>query len=282
MQVRVVDDIGKVWDADSRAFRDAFGDMSPHLVDNLGFIRLLLRRGAMRVVDFNPHSVARPAIAGLIKWLGDQEQSCGRLCLAYGPAGSARTHRIFGSGLAALHELEALIEEVRGPQLPFISLPEALKELYRVPALAAVFSHWRARSGVFEDTEYRQLLNQHARDRFIIIAPRSGDGALKIVHAGHGLQIPDKRSHAALNGAQLTEFGDEAYGRWTSGIYRGVLERQVPRCDHIYAMIHWPSVGRVERKYSRLILPCRTKEGQQLLLGVSGELGAPDLDVGVA
>jgi hypothetical protein len=287
MQVRVIDDSGKVWDAASHAFREEFhlawidGDMSPRLVDNMGFIRVLHRRGAARVIDFNPDSVARPAIASLIKWLGDREQSGERICLAYGPAGSVRTHRIFGSGLAALHELEALIEEVRGPQLPFTSLPDSLNEVQRVPAFAALFANWQATSGVFAEADYRPFL-RYARDRFIIFAPRSGDGALKIVHAGSGLKIPDKRSHAALNGARLSDVADQEFGQWTSGIYRSVLERQMPRFDHIHALIRWPSVGRVERKYSRLILPCRTKEGEQLLLGVSGELGAPDLDVEVA
>jgi hypothetical protein len=287
MQVRVIDDSGKVWDAACQAFREEFhlawidGDMSPQLVDNLGFIRLLLRGGTTRVIDFNPGSVARPAIAGLNRWLRSQKRACEQVSLAFGPAFAERKYRICPSAIAALRDLEALVEEVRGPEPPFTALSGSLHEVQSIPAFAPLFAHWRVNGGVFSEADFGPLL-RYAHDRFIIFAPRSGDGALKIVHAGSGLRIPDKRSHAALNGARLSDVADQAFGQWTSGIYRSVLERQMPRFDHIHALIRWPSVGRVERKYSRLILPCRTKEGQRLLLGVSGELGAPDLDVEVA
>jgi hypothetical protein len=288
MRVRVIDDTGNIWDADSPAFREAFnlawvdGDASRYLVDNMGFIRVLLRAGSARVVDFNPATVAAPAIAGLIKWLHDQRQAHEVLCLAHGPAAGSRRHQIFGSGIAALHELNALVEAVRGSRLPFISLSESVTAAAGVPTFAALFAHWRARCGLFTEAEYRPLLGRHAADRFITFAPRPADGSLKIVHAGGGLHIPDKRSHAALNGAQLTEVADRAFGQWTSGIYRSVLERQAPRYDHIHALIHWPGVGGVERKYSRLILPCRTEDGEPLLLGVTGELVTSGLDIEAA
>jgi hypothetical protein len=167
------------------------------------------------------------------------------------------------------------IWSTREPQLPFAWLQDRLEHLQNVGAFAALFEHWRSSGGAFDEGAYGPLLDQFAQNRFIIFQPRSSAGDLEIVRAGAGLHIPDKKSLAGLAGSQLVNVADQAYGRWSSSIYRGVLEKREPRFDHIHAKIHWPT-GPVERRYWRLILPCIRRDGSPLLLGVSCEPGRLD------
>jgi hypothetical protein len=208
------------------------------------------------------------ALAGLYQWL--RRHRYDRLCLAYGGWGETG-YMVLGAGPAAFRRIEALVERSRGPQSRFVSLEERPEALAGVPALAALFEHWRMSGGLYTEAIYRPLLRRFARDRFILIEPRTGSGDLDIVEAGGGLQIPDRRAHAALQGARLTEMADHAYAQWAAGIYASVLERREPRFDQIHALIHWPRAGHVERRYWRMILPCRTGDGGQRLLGVSCE-----------
>jgi hypothetical protein len=283
MHVFVIDDTGKVWMADQPEYREAFyltgikGDISPHLVDKMGFVCLGLRDGTTLVVRFNPETITKPALSSLYTWL--RANSYGRLCLAYGSASGSLLHKIVGQATAGLRELEAIIAEARGPDLPFTSMPEPLDNIRDIPALGPIFDLWRARSGAFTEADYQPLLSGLARDRFSILAPNPSDGAIEIVHAGKGLQIPDKQAHADLKGARLERVAG-AFGQWASVMYHDVLERQHPRLDHIYALIPWPRVGEVERRYSRMILPCHAKGGRQLLLGVNCDraFGLCDLD----
>ncbi len=286
MSPLIFDDQGNCWVRDSHAFRKAFhgawlgADTSAFLIEQAGFIGLS-PRPVGPIIHFNPGSVARPALAGFYEWL--RRHPCDRLCLAYGASGLAGSHRILGPRLAALREVQALIEQAQGPESRFTSLTERLDTLRSVAAFAALFEHWRTSGAVYEEVAYRPLLKRFARDRYIMFEPRTRDGDLSIVEAGRGLHIPDKQTHVALPGTQLVDVADQAFAHWTAGIYRGVLDRQQPRFDQIHALIHWPRAGRVERRYWRLILPCRTRDGGHRLLGVSCDPGPlDDLDRKIA
>ncbi len=274
----IFDDYGRPWDRDSFAFHEHFhgawlaDDPTGLIVWELGGIAVLLLRGAA-IVHLNPSRVTAAALASLYRWLIGH--SFERFCLAYRTSDRGVAHKIFGRGGAALRELEALIAHAREPQLPFAWLQDRLEHLQNVFAFAALFEHWRTSGGVFHEGAYGPLLSQFAQNRFIIFQPRSTTGDLKIVRAGEGLHIPDKKSHAGLAGTQLVNVADQAYGRWTSGIYHGVLEKREPRFDHIHATIHWPT-GPVERRYWRLVLPCTGRDGRPLLLGVSCDPGPLD------
>lgn len=285
MSPLIFDDRGNCWIIDSRSFRAAFGnaglcgDAPAFLIEHAGFIGVTLRPAGL-VVRFNPGSVAGAAVAGLYQWL--RCHCSDRLCLAYGGWGETG-HMVLGAGLAAFRRIESLIERARGPQSRFVSLEERPEALSGVTAFSAMFERWRMNGGIYDEADFRPLLRRFAHDRFILLEPRSAQGDLGIVQAGHGLHIPDRRAHAALQGARLVEMGDSAFASWASGIYRGVLEAGQPRFDQIHARIEWPRTGMVERRYWRMILPCRTRDGGHRLLGVSCEPGALDgLDSRVA
>jgi hypothetical protein len=278
MRPLIFDDRGNCWIIDSPSFRAAFGhaglcgDAPAFLIEQVGFVGVAPRRAGF-VIRFNPGSVAAAALAGLYQWLRRHRYE--RLCLAYGGWGETG-HMVLGAGLAAFRRIEALIERARGPQSRFVSLEERPEALSGVPAFAALFEHWRSSGALYVEATYRPLLRQFARDRFIVIEPRAGSGELGVVEAGGGLHIPDRQAHVALRGARLAEMADQAYAQWAAGIYASVLDREQPRFDQIHALIHWPRAGRVERRYWRMILPCRTGDGGHRLLGVSCEPGLLD------
>jgi hypothetical protein len=278
MPALIFDDRGNCWIIDSASFRAAFGnaglcgDAPAFLIEHAGFVGVTRHRAGF-VIRFNPGSVAGAALAGLYQWL--QRHRYDRLCLAYGGWGETG-HMVLGAGLAAFRRIEALIEQSRGPQSRFVSIEERAEALSEVAAFAAMFEHWRVNGGIFNESAYRPLLRRHARDRFIVLEPYPGESDLGIVHAGRGLHIPDREAHAALDGARLSNIADRAYADWSAGIYRGVLESGQPRFDQIHALIRWPRAGSVERRYWRMILPCRTSDGGHRLLGVSCEPGPLD------
>jgi hypothetical protein len=133
----------------------------------------------------------------------------------------------------------------------------------------ALFEYWRSTGGAYTESEYLPLLNRFAGDRCVLFEPRP-EGGFSFERAGKGLDIPDEPARRALGGSRLDDISDQEYAAWVADFYSAALESQEPRCDHICAYINWPSAGRVERKYTRLILPCRAEDGRQLLLGISG------------
>ncbi len=180
--------------------------------------------------------------------------------------------------------MEALIELERGSsgRPRFVARTGGLRELARSSRFSVLFDHWRTVGGTFDEGGYQPILARFTGDRYVLFEPCSQGLGFNIVRAGKGLQIPDKPSHEALAGSRLESVADRAYGQWGPRDSIALRSNPAATYDHIRAFIRWPRAGRVERKYSRLILPCRTMDGRPLLLGASGATAAPDLDVEAA
>jgi hypothetical protein len=271
----LIDEQGKLWDAASWQLRkslylnDVEGDVAAPLINNLGFVGVTSRANSA-IVRFNPKSVSRAAIGALYYLLSSR--SCTRLGLTFALNGEAQRHEIFGSPRAALLRIEALLDqEHRLSWRPlYASRAGKLSALSRRSALGVLLELWRETSGTFVDSTYLPLLKQFAADRYVQFEPRA-EGGFNIPRAGSGLQIPDE-PRRALGGSRLEDIADKDYADWAAHFYTTVVESRQPRYDHLRAYINWPRAGRVERKYSRMILPCRTPCGRTLLLGVSGAL----------
>jgi hypothetical protein len=191
---------------------------------------------------------------------------------------------ILPSPRAAVLRMEALIELALGSSTvpSFAARMGALSRLDRGSCFSVLLDHWRSVGGIFDEEGYHPLLTRFAGQRYVLFEPCSRGSDFNIVCAGDGLHIPDKPYHKALTGSRLENVADRAFGLWTARFYQAALSSRQPRYDHIRAWICWPRAGRVERRYSRLILPCRTKDGRPLLLGISGTLADPDPHVEVA
>jgi hypothetical protein len=285
---KLIDDRGAWWDAGAWALRSALhledveGDIRNVLVDNLGFIGVSLRQPGV-IVRFRPRTVSKAALGTLLYWLVRRGRE--RVCLSFALDDRGLRHEIVASAHAAIRRMEALIElQLGSSALPsFAARTGALSEMDRGgSSFSALLEHWRMAGGIFDDEAYGGLLARFAGERYVLFEPCLEGLGFKIAHAGAGLQIPDEPSHRALTGCRLESIADRAYAQWTARFYRAALDSRQPQYDHIRALIRWPRAGRVERRYSRLILPCRTKHGRPLLLGVSSALAAPVPDVEVA
>src|SRR5262245_22433405 len=272
-QATLIDEKGRLWDAGSRLLRQSLylegveGDIQPALIDNLGFVGLSARSGRI-IVRFNPKAVSKAAMAALYYWLSAHRTT--RVCLAYARSKGEQRYEIFASARAALLRMEAVLDREHRLQWSplFWAQPGMLDALPQHP-FGALFDYWRATGGAYTESEYLPLLNQFAGDRCVVFEPRP-EGGFSFARAGQGLDIPDEPARRALGGSRLDDISDQEYAAWVADFYSEALQSQEPRCDHICAYINWPSAGRVERKYTRLILPCRAEDGRQLLLGISG------------
>jgi hypothetical protein len=284
---KIIDDRGGWWDGDAWELRSALhlqdvkGDIRNVLIDNLGFIGVSVRQSGV-AIRFRPRTVSKAALGALLYWVARHDPE--RVCLSF-PHDARQRHEIHPSARAALLRMEALIAlELGSSAKPlFLAHTGTLNELAR-PGLCfgPLFEHWRTTGGLFDDGGYRQLLARFAGERYVLFEACPAGLGFTIARAGEGLRIPDKRSHRALAGGRLESLADRAYAQWVARLYRTALDSRQPRFDHIRAFICWPQAGRVERRYSRLILPCRTMDGRQLLLGVSGALAVPHSLVEVA
>jgi cell wall assembly regulator SMI1 len=283
MQAGLIDDGGKWWDADSWQLRkslylaDVEGDIAPVVIDKLGFIRVS-HHHARAIIRFNPATLSTAAFVGLYYWFSTH--FCRRICLSFALDGHDQRREIHGSARATLLRMESLsdLRRQRSWKPLFAARDGKPGELPQGSASSVLFDHWRSTGGIFAESDYLPLLNRFAGNRYVIFAPGSCSGHFTVAQAGDGLLIPDKHAHEALAGSRLESLADQEYAEWVSCFYSAALDSQQPRYDHIRAYICWPRAGRTERRYSRLILPCRTSGGRQVLLGVSGPLAVPQLD----
>ena len=272
-QATLIDEKGRLWDAGSRLLRQSLylegvdGDIQPALIDNLGFIGLSARSGRI-IVRFSPKAASKAAVGALYYWLSARNST--RICLAYAPSEGDQRYEIFASARAALLRMEALLDcEHQLHWTPLFSARPGLLDALPEQPFGALFDYWRATAGAYTESDYLPMLNRFAGDRFVVFEPRP-DGRFSFDRAGNGLHIPDEPARRALGGSRLDDISDQEYANWVSRFYSAALESRQPRYDHIRAYINWPRAGRVERKYTRLILPCRASDGRQLLLGISG------------
>ena len=270
----LIDERGKLWDATSWQLRKSLylngveGDVSAPLINNLGFVGVT-SRGNSAIIRFNPKSVSKAAISALYYWLSSR--SCMRLGLTFALNGEGQRYEIFGSPRAALLRIEALLDQeqllaggrcMRPEQANFLRFPGAPRwgccssfgGTPPAPSWTASICHCSS-SSPRTATSYS---SRGRRGASTSPAPAAGcifRTSLLVAHSAAPASIADKD-----------------YAQWAAHFYSTVVESQQPRYDHLRAYINWPRTGRVERKYSRMILPCRAPCGRKLLLGVSGPL----------
>ena len=277
-----IDERGKVWDTNSRSVRISLdlelvdGDVVPVLIEKLGFVVVSVRSGRA-VVRFDPAVVSKSTFVALYCWLA-AAPVMSRVGLVFVDAASERRFEIFACPREALLRMEALLawDQEQNWSSLFTMHAGSLSTLAHHSKLGPLLEHWKTTGGAYTAGTYAPLLARSANGRYIAFEPQQ-DGRLSISAAGSGLQIPDKNALRTLAGSRLESVPDQEYAAWTGKVYKGVLGSQQPRYDHIRAYIKWPSSGRVERKYSRLVLPCRTIDGGHMLLGISCALAEPDL-----
>ncbi|HEY1244749.1 MAG TPA: hypothetical protein VH913_26540, partial [Hyphomicrobiaceae bacterium] len=93
--------------------------------------------------------------------------------------------------------------------------------------------------------------------------------ALVIDRIGDGLHVPDREWFKSALGRPIEEQPDTPYWRWVARMQRAALQTNNPALSDIDASIYWPALGRVRRRYRRLLLPCITRDGTRLLFSAN-------------
>lgn len=241
------------------------------LLRNLGYIGLH-QTAQGTSISLRPATVSPVALAALSYWIYDHAPA--RLLLAILEPGHCL--ELYSCLARALARIEALFDACQGRLFHRRGL-----SLDQVPApLEDVFAAWRVAGPASDFAELQVLLQREPAGRYLLSQPDIDAGRFVIREAGVGLLIPDPAWASSQLGRSIADVPDKAYGRWASEVYQTVLARSAPQLDHIEAKIYWPRIGRLQHRYTRLILPVRDR-GRPMLLtvnyspgGVGGRLEA--------
>jgi hypothetical protein len=233
------------------------GDVSGALINNLGFVGVSARSGRV-IIRFNPKAVSGRSRA-LYSWLSSHIST--RICLTFAFSGQDQRYEIFASARAALLRMEALLDcEHRLNWTPLFSARAGMLDtLSKRQPFAALFDYWRATSGAYTESAYLSLLNQFAADRYVVFEPRS-EGGFNIARAGRACTSRTSLPIAPWEARGSTTFQTRIMQRG----YRALLLCRLPEPPEAalrsHSRIHQlAACRRVERTYTRLILPCQRR-----------------------
>lgn len=138
--------------------------------------------------------------------------------------------------------------------------------------LGLVFKKWRLSQGRFDPEMASFLVRFGLFDRTAVVVESKDDAGLVFEHSGTGFNLYDtfdKSWNFRAQGARLVDQPDPDYGRWIDRTYRGVLDENQPRFEHVDAVIQARGGEPYRSRYDRLLLPWRTTSGTRVVTGTS-------------
>jgi hypothetical protein len=266
------DDRGNTWAAHSsellrrlncRSYND---DLPVDLVRNLGFVagRTVGNNAAVRL---HAELVSDVALAAAFYWLSDRHPA--RVLIDF--VGAPRPAEVCTSAGAAIARL---IELTRGRNFSrhVAEKPCSIDQLPAGSPLRGLLELWAGNGGVFDAQAFHAYASRRLLRRFFIVRQSGGDG-LVFDTIGDGLHVPDRTWFKSAIGRPIEEQPDTEYWCWVARIQRESLHSNSPVLSDIDASIYWPSLGRVRRRYRRLLLPCTTGDGTRLLFSANSSEG---------
>jgi hypothetical protein len=260
------DDRGDTWAAHSpelqrrlHCFHDQ--DLAAGLVRNLGFVagRTLGRNAAVRL---HLEIVSDIALAAAFYWLSDCDP--GRVLIDF--VGVPRPAEVCTSAGAAIARL---VDLTRGREFGrhVAEKPCSVGDLPAGSPLRGLLELWASKGGRY-DPAFSEYAARRLLKRYLIVRQSSAKG-LVIDGIGEGLHVPDRGWFRSAIGRPIEEQPDAPYWRWVARIQRTALHSNSPVLTDIDASIYWPSLGRVRRRYRRLLLPCTAPDGSRLLFSAN-------------
>jgi hypothetical protein len=262
------DDRGDTWAAYSpelqrRLFCLHYSDDLPiSLVRNLGFVagRSVGANAALRLhLDL----VSEIALAAAFYWLSDCRPA--RVLIDF--VGAPRPAEVCTSAEAAIARLVDLTR-TRDVSRHVAERACSVDDLPAGSPLRGLMDLWMEHSGRFAAPAFLEYAARRLLKRFLIVRH---DGADRLVFdtIGDGLHVPDRDWFTSAVGRPIEEQPDTQYWRWVARIQRAALQADIPVLSDIDASIYWPSLGRVRRRYRRLLLPCTAHDGTRLLFSAN-------------
>jgi hypothetical protein len=262
------DDRGNAWGEHSPELRRRLfclhydDDLTLGLVRNLGFVagRSSGRSAALRLhLDL----ASDIALAAAYYWLSDREPA--RVLIDYvGAPGPAEVHASAGAAIARLVGLTRgrdLNRHVAEKPCPVDHLPAG-------SPLRGLVELWASNGGRFDAPAFLEYASRRLLKRFLIMRLSGADG-LVFDTIGDGLHVPDRDWFKSAIGRPIEAQPDTQFWRWVARIQRAALHTSSPVLSDIDASIYWPSLGRVRRRYRRLLLPCTAPDGSRLLFSAN-------------
>jgi hypothetical protein len=266
------DDHGDTWPAHAPELRRGLYGVSYSetlplgLVRNLGFVAGR-RSGSNAAIRLQLDLVSDIALAAAFYWLAD----CAPARVLIDFVGGARPAEVCASAQAAIARLVELTR-LRDLSHKVAERPCRLDQLPEGSPLRGLLDLWAARGGRFDEAAFVAYASRRLLKRFLVVR-QSGPGGLVFDTIGHGLHVPDRDWFKSAVGRPIEEQPDTQYWRWVARIQRAALHADRPVLTDIDASIYWPSLGRVRRRYRRLLLPCTGRSGARLLFSANSSEG---------
>ena len=261
---------GEVWDERSLELRRrlhfvrASDDFASLLVRNLGYISLAHARSSA-AVTLRPRVVSEVAIAAMLTWLWDKQPE--RILLTH-VDGKHERHEILRSASAVARRVGQVVTR-KTESDAFRSFRRDPRSVANDRSFGALLELWRTCGESLDWSRNLDFFRKNLRGRFIVLAAESPQSDLRIGAAGYGLRVPGSNWFVDNIGAPLSLMPDSFYRQRVTEGYYATLQTGEPRLEDIDATIFWPGYELVRRKYTRLILRCRSRSGLAELLGVT-------------
>jgi hypothetical protein len=266
------DDRGDTWAAHSPELQRRLhcirydDDLATGLVRNLGFVAGLAQ-GRNAAVRLHLGLVSEIALAASFYWLSD----CSPARVLIDFVGSRQPAEVCTSAGAAIARLIGLTRE-RDFARHVAEKPCSIDDLASGSALRGLLELWTSCGGRFDERAFLDYAARRLLRRYLVVRDSPTRG-LVIDTIGEGLHVPERDWFRSAVGCPIEEQPDAPYWRWVARIQRTALCSNNPVVSDIDASIYWPSLGRVRRRYRRLLLPCTTTEGTRLLFSANSSEG---------
>jgi hypothetical protein len=262
------DDRGNTWSAHSPELQRRLHclrpdeDLTAGLIRNLGFVAGRSHEASV-ALRLHVELVSDVALAAAFYWLSDRDPA--RVLIDF--VGTPRPAEVCTSAGAAISRLAALTRE-RELTRYVAEKPCSIDRLPAGSPLRGLLELWAHSDGRFDAPTFTEYASRRLLKRYLIVR-QSEAGALVFDTIGDGLHVPDRTWFKSAIGCSIEEQPDASYWRWVAQIQRAVLHSNRPVLSDIDASIYWPSLGRVRRRYRRLLLPCTCRDGTHLLFSAN-------------
>ena len=265
----LVDELGTFWSEQSLELREKLfclhyaGDLATDIIRNLGYIGVRSSRTGLHL-RLHSLNLAEAAVIAVLYWIADN--STETTLIEY--LDDDRPNEILRGPAAAIDRISAINKSACLNRR--ISVEHAdITRMSNHSQLRGLVSYWRERSGCCEPAELERLANETANGRYIRIKYAENDQFI-VRKLGVGLEIPEPQwSDVALDKPVGTN-GDQIYFDWVLSTYSAAWKSGRPDFAEVKATILWPTKGRVQRHYERLLLPCTDPCGSRYLLSANG------------
>jgi hypothetical protein len=268
----VFDDRGNIWPAHSPELRRQLycfsqnSDWPQGLARNLGFVAGC-RSGSNAALRLQLDLVSDIALAAAYYWLSDYEPQ--RVLIDY--LGESRPAEVFTSAETAIARLVRLTRD-REASRHVAEKPCSVDQLAAGSPLHGLLELWARNGGCYDAAAFSEYATRRLLKRFLVVRRDEASG-LVFDTIGEGLHVPERDWFRSAIGRPIEHQPDAPYWRWVAQIQRSALQANDPVVSDIDASIYWPSLGRVRRRYRRLLLPCTAPDGTQLLFSANSSEG---------